>query len=118
MNRKYLLVAALVVGYFYWQGSKIACSTALYLVDGKPVCDTDLESLGYYYWAKPPGVSGGGYYHLSDFEDPYGVFPANVIDSTLIDLMDDTVNISANYNAAQGLLSNMLKDGAQPLSLA
>lgn len=118
-NKIMWLGGALIAYYFFTQKSDYSNQnkcTVYYLVDGQPICETDLQELGYVYFDNMTNSSHNGWYNITnDFPIAYNMLPADWINFVqTAALQSHDINDPLLPNARSGF-DTFKAPGATPL---
>jgi len=87
-NKKIMFLGGALIAYYFWSQQQSgenepgACQTSIFLVDGQPICDTDLPGMGYVLFINMPTEAQNGWYSISkDFPNAFNLLPATWIES-------------------------------------
>ena len=115
MDKKILIIGAIGAALLFMNKNTTPKCKKEFLVGTNPICETELEKLGYFYW--PTGKYGTGYYSLSDVGNPFNVPQAQfdtLLGNGLKWIKNPDVN-STEYKAANTFFNSFMKSGALPL---
>lgn len=118
-DKKIMFLGGALILYYFMSKKATGpmCKTKLFLLEGQPICDIDLPSLGFILWSNSSNGKDG-WYSIESFSNPFNIPQDQFIESfTKASAASQDPN-GPMFAVGQNLLTQYLIQGEQPLATA